>query len=174
VTCLLVCASKQRHERAEVVDAIVARVAAVGCSRAMLVAIGTASLRSSIASLQMLPTLPTVACDSTVKSEISCAGSVCPPLPATAAATCNATCCTADAMCGTRSTATLNGQSVGDICLANAVPDARCPSSSVGGASVAGCCDALGRCGQLYGTTCLSTGTEAACDAPPSAADADE
>jgi hypothetical protein len=122
----------------------------------------------------LVPTLPTVACDTTVKSEISCGGSMCPPLPASAAATCSATCCTADAKCGTRSTATLNGQSVGDFCIASALPDARCPSSSLGGMTVAGCCDGLGHCGQLFGTTCISAGTGPACDSQPSAADAGE
>jgi hypothetical protein len=122
----------------------------------------------------LVPTLPTVACDSTVKSEISCGGSMCPAQPASAATTCTATCCTADGKCGTRSTATLNGQAVADYCIASAVADARCPSSSLGGTTLVGCCDALGRCGQLYGTTCLSAGTGPACDAPPSAADAGE
>jgi hypothetical protein len=134
---------------------------------------GAAGVGAGSAGLAALvPVIPTLMCDTSVVSEKTCGSQACPEVPSYLAAACTVNCCTTDAKCGTRNTlASLAGVQ----CIATAMEDSRCPSTTFGGSAYAGCCDMQNQCGQLIAGSCvvIPTGTQAQtprkCDEAPDA-----
>jgi hypothetical protein len=130
--------------------------------------------------LPTLPTLPTIdvsqwtagtgallSCDPSVESASSCGTNTCPALPVGSGASCLVNCCTSDDHCGTR-IADPRYDSLGCIAVASTATDPRCPSVTMFGLSLPGCCDAQGQCGQVVGPTCLALSSSKACAAADS------
>jgi len=113
-----------------------------------------------------LSMLLTPMCDSTAMSVTSCGSNTCPALGSDAASTCTINCCTVDQRCGTRSADTRIEQ-ISTACTPPAVTDSRCPSVSVLGTTLPGCCTGQGTCGSIIGPICLPSLTPTSCDAVP-------
>lgn len=131
--------------------------------------VGTAGA-PSLTDLVTMLTMPM--CDTTARSETSCGGTSCPALPDNAATTCTINCCSSDEQCGTRVTDTRIQQLIGSTCNVPVPPDDRCPSVTLAGVTLAGCCDTQGNCGQALGTTCVAIGGTPCSGSVNSAADA--
>jgi hypothetical protein len=123
---------------------------------------GAAGAPSLVDTLTML-TMPM--CDTSVTSESSCGSSDCPDVSSSAATMCTVNCCTTDQRCGTRNVDQRLEMFLGSTCTAAALPDARCPSTTIIGMTLPGCCDPQGRCGQAFGGICVAAPTATSCDA---------
>lgn len=112
-------------------------------------------------------------CDSSAVSETKCGSTDCPALPDNASASCTINCCSPEQKCGTRIADTRIQQFLGTQCVATAEPDMRCPTTTVVGQSLVGCCDPQGNCGQILFGTCLPSATAAMrCDGSSTTSDA--
>jgi hypothetical protein len=132
---------------------------------------GAAGAAGAASIPDLITMLTTPMCDATAQSETSCGGTTCPALPDNASMTCTINCCVADGQCGTRVADTRIQQLLGSTCLAPVVTDSRCPSTTILGMTLVGCCDSQGVCGQVLGPLCLATGGRA-CDDDAGTADA--
>ena len=104
-------------------------------------------------------------CNESATSETSCGDMTCPELPSNAEMSCTINCCTADETCGTRSADLRIEQFLGSTCLAPVEPDDRCPSVTILGNTLPGCCDAAGNCGQsVGGSVCIAAPGAQRCD----------
>jgi hypothetical protein len=108
-------------------------------------------------------------CDAKVESVASCGANTCPALAGAVASSCTVNCCTADGQCGTRVTDP-RYSALGCVAPLQTVPaDPRCPTTTMFGVALAGCCDAQGHCGQVFGPSCVAVAAGRACDAPQDA-----
>ena len=93
---------------------------------------------------------PAAMCDTTVMSQTSCGGTMCPTLSPFAGMMCTVSCCTASNQCGTRM-APAGGTPT--MCTPSATPDPNCPGymGMVMGMAInlPGCCHSSGRCGAI-------------------------
>lgn len=88
-----------------------------------------------------------IVCDTTKTSAAMCGTTACPALPAMASQTCQINCCV-NHECGTQNALT-SPVAYTTQCAPPPKADLRCPSETVNGTKLTGCCNTMNQCGLI-------------------------